>query len=249
MSIKRLIKDKHKQLRKRKQEKQLIRHGLIILSNEEIIKQKDAKNWIILPDGDAISKEFLEREGFLKRKGSEIKNEYYYKLQNIDIKDLIRKSEYIDLLCVNTYPDCGDCEKRKSGCQAQYNRFPEHNLPLKDEKENYMSRDNWALTEKECETVDKFLKDLCDYASIVISAFGCTYEKPIHEVDIEILPPWIVFPAYRAGSIAWRMGLGEDYGAIFGQMIKHADKETLRYYITHYPIPDYMKPMGWYNWW
>jgi hypothetical protein len=249
MNIKELIKDKNKQLRKRKQEKQLNRHGFIVLSNEEIIKQKDAKNWIILPDGDAISKEFLERDGFLKRKDSEVKNKYYLMLQKIDLKDLIEKSEFINLLCVDTYPDCNNCEKSEGGCQAKYNLIPQHSLPLKNKEENYLSKDNWNIPDDERRIIEKCMKPLYEYSSIVVKAFGGAYEKPIHEVDIEILPPWIVFPLYQPSSMVWRMGPGEDYGAVFSRMISNADKEKLRYYITHYPIPDYMKPMGWYNWW
>jgi hypothetical protein len=157
------------------------------------------------------------------------KRKWEKELEDINIEDLIKKSEYINSLCVETYRN-----------------YPTdkivHNLPLKDEKKKYTDPDNWDITDEEKETVIKYMDDLYAYENIISHIFrNC---KPPQKVNLTILPPWIVFPAYRAGgSIVWKMGPGESYIYLFSRMIEEMDNDKLKEYKAQYPVPKYMEDM------
>jgi len=53
-------------------------------------------------------------------------------------------------------------------------------------------------------------------------------------------PPWIAHPNIPAGSIGWRMGVGEDYLWDFNEWFARKHDDAKRHYANENPAP-----VGW----
>ncbi|MFK8001587.1 MAG: hypothetical protein AB8H86_18470 [Polyangiales bacterium] len=74
-------------------------------------------------------------------------------------------------------------------------------------------------------------------------------ERARQGVEGKLPPPWVVFPDFPPGAVAWRMGGGEDYLTLFwGWLVALERQPRQRYVETLVPAP-----AGWdaslLDWW
>ena len=55
-----------------------------------------------------------------------------------------------------------------------------------------------------------------------------------------MIPPWKAHPNIQAGSVGWRMGVGEEYIVEFGQWFGRKHTEAKQRYANEHP-----EPAGW----
>lgn len=161
-------------------------------------------------------------------------------LDKVDYSALIKYSERIQSFHIN--------EKMEKGAFYQLPLLEKaifHHLPLKDKDDDYLSSDNWDLSEEEKSEIHELLEKLNEYYdAIYIVRYYTPKGKFIlngNEFKYEVLPPWIVFPQYTAMSLGWRMGSGEEYMEIYLSYIDTLSDEQYEAYTNKYPTPEYME--------
>lgn len=70
-----------------------------------------------------------------------------------------------------------------------------------------------------------------------------TIQKYIEEKKL-MEPLWIAYPLYCQYSMAWRMGVGEEYADKFREWFSKFSDEDKEVYRKLFPTP-----IGWYGWW
>ncbi len=161
-------------------------------------------------------------------------------LESVDYSTLIKSSERIQSFHINE--NVGKCE---------FHHLPLlekaifHHLPLKDKEGDYLSDDNWDLSEKTKKEIHELLEKLREYYDAI---YTVRYYTPKGKFNLngngfmyEVLPPWIVFPHFSAMSMAWRMGDGEEYMEIYISYINSLSDEQYEAYTNIYPTPEYMR--------
>ena len=144
--------------------------------------------------------------------------------KKFDIPELIKNSDWIQNLCINEL-------RHNEHIDMDYWH---HALPLKSEKESFLKKDNWDLSEENIEKISKYLKELYDYANNINEI------KDNFENVTDFLPPWFVFPLYDATTMWWRQGTGEYYMEQYIGYIRSLSDKDFEEYDEAYPSPEYM---------
>ena len=154
-------------------------------------------------------------------------------LDNVDYSELIKYSEKIQSYHVNESMDL------PLGETAIF-----HHLPLKNKDGDYLSDDNWDLSEEEKNEIHELLNKLNEYYDAIYIVRYYTpkgkFVKKGNEFKYEVLPPWTVFPHYWAMSLGWRMGDGEEYLEIYHSYIDTLSDRQYEAYVNKYPKPEYL---------
>lgn len=169
--------------------------------------------------------------GLLKRRKYKKAVQY---LENIDYSILIQYSERIQSYHINESMDLPLEEK------AIF-----HHLPLKDKDGDYLSDDNWDLSDEAKREIHVLVGKLREYYDAICTVWYYTPKGKFNlngnDFMYEVLPPWIVFPHYSAMSMGWRMGDGEEYMEIYIGYINSLSGEQYEAYTNKFPTPEYMK--------
>ena len=122
----------------------------------------------------------------------------------------------------------------------------DHHLPLKDETDIRVSKDNWNLPHKQKKEILHKLDILADYAADMINKYRDKGWEPYSFnntvcFEDELLPRWIVFPHYPRKTLGWRMGLGEVYASLYHSYLHSLSDIEKKEHEKKYPMPEYFK--------
>lgn len=153
--------------------------------------------------------------------------------ENVNINELIQKSEWVQSLCIN--------ENIGKGCYR-------HHLPLKQEKyPTHYSPDDWDLPKETTERImetEKELEQFYVYALwLATEGEGYITDENVKKLNFsyvknKMLPTWIAFPIYDSASMAWRQWL-ENYSTLFHLFLNSLSEKERLAYCERYPLPPY----------
>ena len=124
--------------------------------------------------------------------------------------------------------------------------YIQHSIPLKPKEERTGKShplecpEDWAIDN--VDEISSKVLELENYANYIVGKY-CTgpYQYNFSNIDDEILPHWLVFPHYPAGTIGWRMGYGESYRCVYQSYRDSLSDEDRQKLDEQYPEPDYFK--------
>lgn len=145
-----------------------------------------------------------------------------------NVEHLIQISNEIQDLCID----------------IKHNINYEHHLPYINNKGRPDWYDTFDLPNKE-EVIQK-LKELDIYYRYLSKKIYYTwYGKFIlhgnwTKLDVEVLPPWIVYPHVPRCSGFWTQGAGDGYYMLWSDYLRTLSEEDEAKYEEKWPLPEYM---------